>query len=104
MVAHTFYQGEYPVLPLDDATHGGFNVNVRVHLWAPSAGSGVLTVNGGWQAQGVNVTVPVSWLAGDSNVTATLTVRYQYAHARLRSPTMSLRISQVLADVRCLFL
>ena len=52
VVAHTFYQGAYPTQPLLDGQHGGFDVRVRVHLWAPHAGAGQLAVTGAWGQEG----------------------------------------------------
>ena len=43
------YLGDYPVAPLVDGSHGGFEVNVTVHLWVPDGGaSGTLSVHGDW--------------------------------------------------------
>jgi hypothetical protein len=80
-VVHSFYQGEYPTSPLDDTSHGGFEVQVRVHLWAPTAGKGSLSVRGSWQADEPHPRVPanakpieIQWLPGTSNVTVTMHV------------------------------
>ena len=72
VVPHTYYQGGYPTAPLADSSHGGFTVEVRVHIWAPAAGKGVLTVHGGWHAAAANTTAAFSWPAGDSNKTVVL--------------------------------
>ena len=62
----TRYLGAYPVGALVEGQHGGFSVNVTVHLWAPPGGAtGALTVQGSWG--GPPVTSPVTALpAGDS--------------------------------------
>jgi len=49
LVPHTYYQGDYPVGPLAEHTHGGFEVRVRVHLHASTTGTkGTVTVKGAW--------------------------------------------------------
>ena len=48
MVPQITYAGEYPTAPLDDTTHGGFDVSVRVHTWAAKPTKGTMTVTGGW--------------------------------------------------------
>ena len=70
VVPHTFYQGEYPMEPLGDGSHEGFQVRTAVHLWAVHAGSGTVTVSGEWgesKAQGVTLK------PGDNMVTVPLT-------------------------------
>jgi beta-mannosidase len=61
----------YPTEPLNDTTHTGFTVKVRLHMWAPAAVSGTVSAAGAWGATAGPV--PVSLPAGDSNVTITLT-------------------------------
>lgn len=46
---HTAYQGAYPTSRLTDGEHGGFVVNVTIHVWVPmGAAVGSLTVTGEW--------------------------------------------------------
>ena len=71
VVPHTFYQGAYPVAPLADGAHAGFDVEVRVHLWAGAGGAnGTLTAGGAWGCSSVTAGVRVP--PGDSNVTLSL--------------------------------
>ena len=49
IIPHTFYKGAYPSSPLKDGDHAGFDVKVRVQLWAPAATSGELAISGSWQ-------------------------------------------------------
>eukprot|EP01062_Namystynia_karyoxenos_P017405 TRINITY_DN163_c0_g1_i1.p1 TRINITY_DN163_c0_g1~~TRINITY_DN163_c0_g1_i1.p1 ORF type:complete len:1043 (+),score=341.75 TRINITY_DN163_c0_g1_i1:110-3130(+) len=70
VVPHTFYKGPYPAAPIAPGRHGGFEVRVRLHLWAPAPVSGTVAVSGAW---GEQASAPVSVPAGDSNVTLTLT-------------------------------
>jgi beta-mannosidase len=70
LVPQVYYDGAFPTSPLTDATHGGFTVKVRVHLWAPAAVSGSVAVAGAWP--GAAAAQAVSLPAGDSNVTLTL--------------------------------
>jgi beta-galactosidase/beta-glucuronidase len=82
LVPHTFYQGEYPTAPLTDADKGAFEVEVRVHLWAPKAGKGTLMVASGW---GTTHTVEeLAWPAGESNTSVRL--RAEPAEVRLWWP------------------
>ena len=48
MVPHVVYKGAYPTHPLNETTKGDFDVNVRLHIWAPSAGRGQVVVVGEW--------------------------------------------------------
>ena len=49
LTPHTLYSGAYPTAPLKDGAHGGFSVNVTVHLWVPPGGAtGALAVAGSW--------------------------------------------------------
>jgi hypothetical protein len=59
------YKGEYPVAPLTDSTHGGFDVSVRVHIWAPKATTGTLSITTSWST--TPVTAKVSIAAGNSS-------------------------------------
>lgn len=65
VVPHVFYNGSYPVGPLQAGQHGDFQVNVRVHLWAAAAVSGAVTAVGQW---GGTAVVPASLAAGESTV------------------------------------
>ena len=69
VVPHIFYLGDYPTQPLEESTKGDFEVRVRVHLWAPSAGVAEITVSGEW---GESHTQHVQLPAGDSNTTVVL--------------------------------
>ncbi len=64
------YLGEYPTSALVDGEHGGFSVEVGVHLWAAVASSGKLSVNGDWGGSGsiVSITAP----AGESKQVLTI--------------------------------
>lgn len=64
-----FYLGAYPTAPLSDESHGDFTVDVTVHLFAPAATSGTLTVTGAW---GASADLPLELPAGPSNATVTL--------------------------------
>jgi len=70
VVPQITYAGEYPVEPLADATHGGFDVRVRVHTWAAAPTSGALTVTGAWG--GGTRTIPVLVAAGNASTTVRL--------------------------------
>lgn len=48
MVPHVFYKGDYPTEILNETTKGDFEVQVRVHIWAPAAGTAQLEVKGEW--------------------------------------------------------
>lgn len=48
---------------------GDFEVRVRVHLWAPAAGEGELTVTGEWGQQAL---AHVEYPVGDSDQTLVL--------------------------------
>ena len=48
VVPEIFYRGHYPTKALVDGQHGGFDVNVRVHLWSPSPTRGYIEVLGSW--------------------------------------------------------
>ena len=51
IVPQITYAGDYPTAPLDDTSHGGFNVDVRVHTWAAQPTEASITIVGGWSAQ-----------------------------------------------------
>jgi hypothetical protein len=70
LVPLTYYNGAYPTAPLTDATHAGFTLKVRAHMWAPAAVSGSVTVAGSWG--GASSPTPVSLPAGESNATVSL--------------------------------
>jgi beta-galactosidase/beta-glucuronidase len=70
VVPQIIYAGEYPVTPLTDTTHGGFDVSVRVHTWAAKPTKGSLTITGGWG--GAPVTQQVSVAAGNTSTTVKL--------------------------------
>ena len=48
MVPHVIYKGDYPTEILNETTKGDFEVQVRVHIWAPAAGTAQLEVKGEW--------------------------------------------------------
>jgi beta-mannosidase len=60
IVPRVTYTGPYPTSPLADGAADPFNVTVDVVLVARQAGTGTLTVTGGW-APASPVVVPVSW-------------------------------------------
>jgi len=68
-----FYQGQYPSVPLLDSNHGDFKVDVVVHLIAPVATSGILSISGDWTVGTVSKSVSVT--AGESNVTITVSAK-----------------------------
>ena len=74
VVPQIFYQGSYPTEPLQDGTHGGFRVDVRVFLSAAAATSISLSLAPSWGAVlgagavSRNVSIP----AGESNATLTV--------------------------------
>lgn len=70
VVPQIMYLGDYPVEPLRDGAHGGFDVAVRVHLWAHADGSGTLSVRGGWS--GAEASTSVELRAGENTVTLKL--------------------------------
>jgi len=74
LVVHTFYKGAYPVTPLIDGQHAGFDVHVRVHMYAPSETSGTLTVTGSWMSSEdtATTTQSVDLPAGESSINVTL--------------------------------
>ena len=70
VVPLTYYNGAYPSLPLTDATHAGFTLKVRAHMWAPATVTGSVVVAGSWG--GNSNPTPVSLPAGESNATISL--------------------------------
>ena len=60
----TYYNGAYPTVPLDDGAHGGFTVNVTVHLTALGATSGTLSASGAW---GASASTPVALAAAGTS-------------------------------------
>lgn len=77
LVPHVFYKGAYPTTPLRDGHHGGFEVVVRVHLYAPREISGNLTVRGSWESDDVHASVSqtIDLPAGETTVNVTLDAR-----------------------------
>jgi hypothetical protein len=74
VVPQIFYQGAYPTAPLTEGTHGGFSVDVNVHLWAPAAGAkGKICAIAGWGSSQQSVCAAVSAVAGNSVHTLNLT-------------------------------
>eukprot|EP00039_Didymoeca_costata_P021562 m.2498 g.2498 ORF g.2498 m.2498 type:complete len:975 (-) comp2531_c0_seq1:113-3037(-) len=76
---HTRYLGSYPTKPLEDGSHGGFDVNVTVHFMVPSGGaSGSFSVAGSWTADGNSKTSVSSQIqsfpAGENQVSLTMQV------------------------------
>jgi len=63
IVPQIFYKGDYPTTPLQDGSHGGFDVDVRVHIWAAAATSGTMTITTEW---GATTSAKVAVPAGDS--------------------------------------
>lgn len=48
VVPQVMYAGDYPTTPLQDGTHGGFDVDVRVLMYTPASTQGTLEVSGSW--------------------------------------------------------
>lgn len=81
VVPHTYYtSNNYPLVPLNDNTHDGFDIKIRNHFYVPSTITtmnitGLLTVTGNWSSTDNNntVTVPITLFPGiDNNVTVWL--------------------------------
>jgi beta-galactosidase/beta-glucuronidase len=73
VVPQIFYQGAYPTAPLTEGTHGGFSVDVNVHLWAPTGGAkGSVCATPGWGSM-TKACADVSATAGSSVHTLNLT-------------------------------
>ena len=81
LVPHVFYRGAYPASILNESSKADFEVRVRLHLWAPSAGEAQLVVSGEWGAEKQRT---VRFPAGDSNVS--LSLRAPAAAVRLWWP------------------
>ena len=71
MVPQIFYTGAFPTAPLVDGAHGGFKVDVRVHLWAPSPTTVSVAATGAWGGSAAATTFKVP--AGDSSQTVSMT-------------------------------
>ena len=71
VVAETFYLGEYPMTPLTDESHAGFELRLRLHLEATTALPGGCTVNASASFGSVQKTLGAI-SEGDSNVTLVL--------------------------------
>ena len=71
VVPQIFYSGAYPTRALVDGAHGGFAVDVRVHLTVPGSSNqaGTLTASGDWGSSASRVTTLVP---GDNVVTLSL--------------------------------
>ena len=81
LVPHVFYRGAYPASILNESSKADFEVHVRLHLWAPSAGEAQLVVGGEWGAEAQRM---LRFPAGDSNVS--LVLRAPAAAVRLWWP------------------
>lgn len=82
VVPQIFYSGAYPTQPLVDGEHGGFKVDIRIHLNAGAQTSGKLSLNTEWGAQKeVSIDVP----AGES--VQTLSVEAPAKDVKLWWPT-----------------
>ena len=46
LVPLIYYQGDFPTTPLSDAAHGGFVVDVHVHVWSPAGATVAVTAAG----------------------------------------------------------
>eukprot|EP00040_Diaphanoeca_grandis_P034655 m.215991 g.215991 ORF g.215991 m.215991 type:complete len:1074 (-) comp33200_c0_seq2:397-3618(-) len=71
VAVYTFYTGDYPTTPLIDHHHDDFDVQVRVHVWAPAASVGELTVAGAWSASS-SKSQTIQLKAGSNNITLNL--------------------------------
>jgi hypothetical protein len=71
VVPQIFYSGTYPTKPLVDGAHGGFAVDVRVHLTVPGSRDqhGMLEASGDWGGSASKMTTLVS---GDNIVTLSM--------------------------------
>ena len=69
VVPQVHYLGDYPTTPLQDGTHGGFGVDVRVHMWSAGKTSGTVTVTTSW---GQTATSKVTLPGSNTNVTLSL--------------------------------
>lgn len=64
------YAGEYPTTRLVDGSHGGFDVDVRLHIWAPTTTLADVGITGSWTKTGKTKQVQIP--AGDSSVTLSM--------------------------------
>ena len=69
VVPQVAYLGEYPTAPLQDGAHGGFGVDVRVHMWSAGKTTGTATITTSW---GQKATAKVSLPGGNANITVAL--------------------------------
>ena len=73
LVPHTFFRGKYPMVPLQDGRHAGFDVSIRVHFWAPEAVDGSLEVRAAWGTPAtLMTTLPVHIPRGRSTMNVTI--------------------------------
>lgn len=58
LTPQTKYLGSYPTKLLEDSQHGGFAVNVTVHVWVPGDhdATGSIQVEGSWSKDAINST------------------------------------------------
>ena len=70
VVPQIFYSGAFPTAPLVDGAHGGFKVDVRVHLWAPSPTTVTVAATGLWGGSAAATTFEVP--TGDSSQTVSM--------------------------------
>ena len=64
------YLGDFPTSALVDGKHGGFSVEVGVHLWAAAASSGQLSLDGDWGGSGSTASIAAP--AGESKQVLTI--------------------------------
>lgn len=72
VVPQIFYRGDYPTTPLEDGSHSGFDVGVRVHFRAAAATTGTLTLVPGWGKR-TPVSTKLSIPAGNTSATINTT-------------------------------
>lgn len=67
VVPHVYYRGQYPIVPLRDGNHAGFDVVVRVHVYAPRAvEAATIAISPSWDAERNVVKQTVDVPPGDS--------------------------------------
>eukprot|EP01052_Picozoa_sp_SAG31_P012494 SAG31_NODE_732_length_12494_cov_3.395482_8_plen_316_part_00 len=74
VVPQITYKGQYPVTPLENSAHAGFDVRVRVHFWAPNAtnATGTLTAVGSWgSTANTTFSPPIGESSATLNIDAT---------------------------------